>query len=57
MNFKLFQMNVKCFKMNLFIKEKANAAQYPNFEHENFPNNVFKLKKALYDLKRAPNVC
>ena len=28
--------------------------QPPNFESFNFPNHVFKLKKALYDLKQAP---
>ncbi|XP_020263787.1 uncharacterized protein LOC109839682, partial [Asparagus officinalis] len=40
--------------LNGFIKEEVFVEQPPGFEHESFPNHVFKLKKALYGLKQAP---
>ena len=44
-------MNVKSAFLNGFIKEIVFVEQPPGFEHE----NVFKLKKALYDLKQVPH--
>ena len=37
-----------------FIKETVYVEQPPGFENEKFSTHVFKLKKALYDLKQAP---
>jgi hypothetical protein len=54
MNFKLYQMDVKSAFLNGLIKEEVYVEQPPGFEHEKFPNHVFKLKKALYGLKQAP---
>ena len=40
--------------LNGFIKETVYVEQPPGFEHEKFSKHVFKLKKVLYGLKRAP---
>ena len=47
-------MDVKSSFLNGFINEKVYVEQSPSFQSFNFPNHVFKLKKALYGLKRAP---
>ena len=54
MNFKLYQMDVKCAFLNGFIKEIVYVEQRQGFENEKFSSHVFKLKKALYSLKQAP---
>ncbi|KAL2340625.1 hypothetical protein Fmac_008565 [Flemingia macrophylla] len=51
MDFKLYQMDVKSVFLNGFIQEEVYVGQPPGFEDCNFPNHVFKLKKALYGLK------
>ena len=53
-DFKLYQMDVKSAFLNDFIKEEVYVEQPPSFEHEEFPNHVYKLNKALYGLKQAP---
>ena len=53
-NFILYEMDVKSTVLNGFINEEVYVAQPPRFESFNFPNHVFKLKKALYGLKYAP---
>ena len=53
-NIKLFQMNVKSALLNGSIKEEVYVEQPPGFESVNFPQHVYKLNKALYDLKQAP---
>ena len=53
-NFKLYQMDVKSAFLNGFIKENVFVEQPPLFQHEKFPDHVYKLKKALYGLKQAP---
>ena len=50
-NFILYQMDVKSVFLNGFINEEVFVEQPPGFESFNFPNNVFKLKKALYGFK------
>nr|GEX72577.1 copia protein [Tanacetum cinerariifolium] len=49
LDFKLFQMDVKSAFLNGFINEEIYVAQPPGFI-----DHVYKLKKALYDLKQAP---
>jgi len=53
-NIKLFQNYVKSiFFLNGFIEEEVYDKQHFGFEDHNFPDHVFKLKKALYGLKKA----
>ena len=47
-------MDVKSTFLNDFIDEEVYVKQPLGFENKLFPNHVFKLKKALYDLKEAP---
>nr|GFB00522.1 retrovirus-related Pol polyprotein from transposon TNT 1-94 [Tanacetum cinerariifolium] len=54
LNFKLFQMEVKSAFLNDFINEEVYVAQPPGFIDFEKPDHVYKLKKALYDLKQAP---
>nr|GEX89162.1 copia protein [Tanacetum cinerariifolium] len=53
-DFKLYQMDVKSAFLNVFINEEVSDAQPLRFIDFEKPNHVFKLKKALYVLKRAP---
>ena len=53
-NFILYQMNVKSVFLNGFINEEVFVEKPLVFESFNFPNHVFKLKKALYGLNQAP---
>ena len=55
-NFKLYQMNVKCAFLNGYLNEKVFVEQPKGFEDPHFPNHVLRLKKALYSLKQAPRV-
>jgi len=52
--FKLHQMDVKSVFLNGYIDEEAYVCQPPGFEDHKHSDYVFKLKKALYDLKQAP---
>ncbi|WJX12869.1 hypothetical protein P8452_03321 [Trifolium repens] len=54
MNFKLYQMDVKSAFLNGYINEEVYVKQPPGFEDNEHPDYVFKLKRALYDLKQAP---
>ena len=47
-------MDVKNAFLNGFISEEVYVGKPPGFESFNFPNHVFKLKNALYNLKQAP---
>ncbi|GJT29804.1 retrovirus-related pol polyprotein from transposon TNT 1-94 [Tanacetum coccineum] len=57
LDFKLFQMDVKSALLNGFINEEVYVAQPPGFIDFEKPDHVYKLKKALYGLKRAPKAC
>ncbi|GJU05563.1 retrovirus-related pol polyprotein from transposon TNT 1-94 [Tanacetum coccineum] len=54
LNFKLFQMDVKSAVLNGFINEEVYVAQTLGFIDSEKPNHVYKLKKALFDLKQDP---
>ena len=54
MDFNIYQMDVKSTFLNVFIEEEIYVEQPPDFENFEFPNHVFKLSKALYELKQAP---
>jgi hypothetical protein len=47
-------MYVKSAFLNGLIKEKVYVEQPPDFEDNKYPDYVFKLNKALYELKQAP---
>jgi hypothetical protein len=53
-DFKLYQMDVKSSFLNGIIKKEVYVEQPPGFESEEYPNHVYKLYKALYELKQAP---
>ena len=55
-DFILFQMDVKNAFLNGYIIEEVYVKQSPGFENEKFSNHVYKLSKALYELKQAPRV-
>nr|CAN70899.1 hypothetical protein VITISV_022769 [Vitis vinifera] len=56
-DFILYQMDVKSALLNGFINEEVHVEQPPGFQSFNFPNHVFKLKKAFYGLKQTPRAC
>jgi hypothetical protein len=53
-SFKLFQMDMKSPFLNGPIKEEVYVEQPPGFEDDRYPDHVYKLSKALYQLKQAP---
>jgi hypothetical protein len=54
--FKFYQIDVKSAFLNGSIKEEVCVEQSPDFESEEYHNHVYKLHKALYELKQAPRV-
>ena len=47
-------MDVKSAFLNGRIEEEAYVEQPPGFMDHVYPDYVYKLKKALYGLKKAP---
>jgi hypothetical protein len=52
--FKFYQIDVKSAFLNGVIQEKVYVRQPPCFENPKYPNRVYKLLKALYELKQMP---
>nr|GEY98489.1 uncharacterized mitochondrial protein AtMg00810-like [Tanacetum cinerariifolium] len=47
-------MDVKMVFLNGILKEEVYVAQPPGFVSKQYPDHVYALDKALYDLKQAP---
>nr|GEW43776.1 putative reverse transcriptase domain-containing protein [Tanacetum cinerariifolium] len=52
-NITIFQMDVKTDFLNGPLKEEVYVSQHEGFVDPEFPNHVYRLKKALYSLKQA----
>ncbi|GJV27776.1 putative ribonuclease H-like domain-containing protein [Tanacetum coccineum] len=57
MRFIVYQMDVKSAFLYGTIEEGVYVCQPPGFEDPHFPNNVYKVDKALYGLHQAPKAC
>ncbi|GJS05760.1 retrovirus-related pol polyprotein from transposon TNT 1-94 [Tanacetum coccineum] len=53
-NITIFQMDVKTVFLNGPLKEEVYVNQPERFIDPESPDHVYRLKKALYDLKQAP---
>jgi hypothetical protein len=49
--FKLYQMDVKSAFLNGVIHEEVFVRKPPGFKNLKYPNRLYKLLKALYELK------
>src|ERR1051325_1678444 len=49
-------MDVKSDFLNGVINEEVYISQPPSFENDEYPDYVYKLKRALYGLNQAPRV-
>lgn len=54
MKFRLYKMDVKSAFLNGYLNEEVYVEQPKGFIDPSFPKHVYKLKKAFYDLKKAP---
>ncbi|GJV32873.1 integrase, catalytic region, zinc finger, CCHC-type containing protein [Tanacetum coccineum] len=57
MNMIVYQMVVKTTFLNGILCEEVYVSQPDEFVDQDNPNHVYKLKKALYGLKKAPRAC
>ncbi|GJR12992.1 retrovirus-related pol polyprotein from transposon TNT 1-94 [Tanacetum coccineum] len=53
-NMTVYQMDVKTAFLNGELKEEVYVSQPEGFVDPDHPNHVYRLKKALYDLKQVP---
>ena len=51
---KVFQMDVKSAFLNGVLKEEVYVEQPPGYEVKGEEHKVFRLKRALYELRQAP---
>ncbi|GJW52048.1 retrovirus-related pol polyprotein from transposon TNT 1-94 [Tanacetum coccineum] len=56
-NMTVYQMDVKTTFLNGELKEEVYVSQLEGFVDPDRPHHVYRLKKALYGLKRAPRAC
>nr|GEV37983.1 retrovirus-related Pol polyprotein from transposon TNT 1-94 [Tanacetum cinerariifolium] len=56
-NMVVYQMDVKIAFLNGNLREEVYVSQSDGFVDQDNPNRVYKLKKALYELKQAPRAC
>jgi len=54
LNFKLYQMDVKSAFLNGMLQEEVYVEQPKGFVDPHRPDDVYKLKKALYGLQQPP---
>nr|GEW20902.1 hypothetical protein [Tanacetum cinerariifolium] len=54
-NMVVYQIDVKTTCLNGNMREEVYVSQSDRFVDPNNPNHVYKLKKALYRLKKAPH--
>nr|GEU66530.1 retrovirus-related Pol polyprotein from transposon TNT 1-94 [Tanacetum cinerariifolium] len=55
-NMTIYQMDVKMAFLNGELKKEVYVSQPEGFVDQDNPSYLYKLKKALYDLKQAPRV-
>ncbi|GJX30069.1 retrovirus-related pol polyprotein from transposon TNT 1-94 [Tanacetum coccineum] len=53
-NMTIYQMDVKTAFLNEELREEVYVSQPKGFVDQDNPNHVYRLKKALYGLKKAP---
>ncbi|GJR07009.1 retrovirus-related pol polyprotein from transposon TNT 1-94 [Tanacetum coccineum] len=53
-NMVIYQMDVKTAFLNGDLQEEVFVSQSEGFEDPDHPTHVYRLKKALYELKQAP---
>nr|GEZ49444.1 integrase, catalytic region, zinc finger, CCHC-type, peptidase aspartic, catalytic [Tanacetum cinerariifolium] len=56
-DFTVFYMDVNTAFLNGILKEEVYVGQPPGFVSKKYPDHVYALDKALYDLKQAPRAC
>ncbi|GKA12909.1 retrovirus-related pol polyprotein from transposon TNT 1-94, partial [Tanacetum coccineum] len=53
-NMTVYQMDMKTTFLNGILREEVYVSQPDGFVDQNNPNHVYKLKKAIYELKQDP---